>query len=162
MRCSCFLRNVSCVQFYGSTPYFRRFGEAFKGHKVPFGAEIGFMKFDSSVRAIRDHPLYHKVHKGLFIGYDLRPGGQWSGDYYVVAAEMLANADSVHHVKAIRVKNLIVPEYFVFPCATGSLKQPEDIRKDHVSLDDGKSDCASPDALLDFPQVYSDDELDNQ
>ena len=52
--------------------------------------------------------LHAKVHKGLFIGYDLRPGGQWSGDYFIVDAEHLANADSVHHVRSIRVKNVVM------------------------------------------------------
>ena len=51
MRCYCFLRNVNDIQFYGTTPYFRRYGTQFKGHCIPFGAEVGFMKFDAQVVA---------------------------------------------------------------------------------------------------------------
>ena len=98
------------------------------------------MKFDSQVRAIRDHPLHSKVHKGLFIGYDVRPGGLWSGDYFVVDAEAMHTADSVHHVKAIKVKNLIAPEYFIFPCATGAIKQPENRLKSFPQLEDAAND----------------------
>ena len=77
------------------------------------------------------------MHKGLFLGYDLRPGGVWSGDYYVVDAETLHNADSVHRVEALRVKDLVVPEYFVFPLVTGTIKQPEDNRQLFELEDDG-------------------------
>ena len=157
MRCYCFLRNVNDVQFYGSTPYFRRYDESFKGHCIPFGAEVGYMKFDLSIRAIRDHPMHSKVHKGLFIGYDTRPGGQWSGDYYVVDAEHLAQADSIHNVRAIKIKNLIAPEYFIFPCATGALKQRENQLKHHVQLDDAADEHRE---ILDFPSLMSEDELD--
>ena len=83
---------------------------------------------ERNTKAIRDHPLGKKCHKGIFIGYDLRPGGIWSGDYYIVDAAALANADAVHNVHCLRVKDVIVPDYFVFPVATGALTQPEDQR----------------------------------
>ena len=60
---------------YGTTPFYARFGYAFKGHRVPFGASIGFLRFDRDTKAIRAHPFSEKVQKGLFMGYDLRPGG---------------------------------------------------------------------------------------
>ena len=74
MRCFCFLRNTSDIQFYGTTPYFKRFGRQFLGKKIPFGAEIAYMKFDRNAKVIRDHPLAQKIHKAIFIGYDVRPG----------------------------------------------------------------------------------------
>ncbi len=73
MRRFCFLRNVMDVQGYGSTPYYRRFGQQFLGHKVPFVAYIAYMIFDRQTKVLRDHPLAPKCHKGIFIGYESDP-----------------------------------------------------------------------------------------
>ena len=57
MKCYCFLRNACDVQHYGTTPYFRRFGEQYPGHKIPFGAEIGYLKgVLGELAGLRDHP----------------------------------------------------------------------------------------------------------
>ena len=55
-------------------------------------------------------------------------GGLWSGDYLVIDAESLDNADSIGSVRVLRVKDIVVPPYFTFPVAAGSIKQPEDLR----------------------------------
>ena len=62
MRRFCFLPNATDVMHFGSTPYFARFGTDFKGHRVPFGAEIGYMRFDRETKCVRDHPFSSKVH----------------------------------------------------------------------------------------------------
>ena len=160
MKCYCFLRNVNDIQFFGTTPYYKRFGKHFKGHCIPFGAEVGYLQFDRDGKATRDHPMHSKIHKGLFLGYDVKPGGHWSGDYFVINAEQLDNADSVHSVRSLKVKTIIAPEYFIFPVATGAVKQPENRLKGRVELDDNKSDKHLSE-LFDWPNLYSDDEPDN-
>ena len=100
MKCYCLLRNVADVMHYGTTPYYARFGR-FTGERIPLGASIGYMKFDRHVKAERDHPFAKKIFKGLFIGYDQRPGGSWSGDYWIVDEATLSSADSVHNVRPL-------------------------------------------------------------
>ncbi len=42
MRTYCMLRNITDVQHHGTTPYFKRYGIQFTGHRIPFGAEVGY------------------------------------------------------------------------------------------------------------------------
>ena len=53
MECYCCLRNVQDLVSGGKTPYERRFGEPFKGPKIPFGSMI------------EDHPISAKDMSGL-------------------------------------------------------------------------------------------------
>lgn len=78
--CFCFLRNTNDLQAGGGTPYFRCPGEHPKCLQIPCGARVDYMKFDCSGKALRDSPFDRKTHAGIFAGYDLRPGGQWSDD----------------------------------------------------------------------------------
>ena len=68
-------------------------------------------------------------------------------------------ADSVHNVRAIKVKNLIAPEYFIFPCAIGAIKQPENRLKSHPELEDVANDGQRELEPFDFPSLMSEDEL---
>ena len=106
------------------TPYQRRFGIDFKGKLVPFGAEIRYMHFEGG-RAVRNHPIGDKTHPALFMGYVQYPGGKWTGDYWVLDFDKIASASSINNLHCKRVKDIVVPEYFVFPLSTGKLKQPE-------------------------------------
>ena len=49
------------------------------------------------------------------MGYDLRPGGSWSGDYLVLDMNTLNNANNINSLVPIKVKDIVVPEYFTFP-----------------------------------------------
>ena len=57
MQCFTFLRNACDIQHFGTTPYFARFGVDFKGLRIPFGAEISYMKFEMETKVVRDHPF---------------------------------------------------------------------------------------------------------
>ena len=59
------------------------------------------------------------------MGYSLYPGGHWTGDYYIIDAVTLEQADGIHGIKVKRVKDIIIPEYFTFPLKAGLIKQPE-------------------------------------
>ena len=97
MRCYCFLRNVSDIMHYDTTPYFARFCAPSSGHKLPFGAEAGYLKFDRDTNAIRDQPFSEKAHKGFFLCYDIRPSGLWPGDWYVIDLEAMHYVPNALH-----------------------------------------------------------------
>lgn len=122
----CFLRNAINVMHHCRAPYFRRFGIDFKGHRTPFGAEIGDMCTEGT-KCVRDHSLSAKVHMGLLLGYGIRPGGRWSGDYLIADTSTMDNGDLVFNVRALRVNSIIMPPYVIFPVASGTIKQPENL-----------------------------------
>ena len=127
MRTYCFLRNISDIMEYGSTPYHRRFGP-FPGHVIPFGAQVQYaMPPGSSVASHEPNkPFAQKYHTGIFMGYRLHPGGKWSGDYEILDAEQLSAADSTEGLHLKKVKDILKPKLFNFPVKDISIKQPEE------------------------------------
>ena len=126
MTCYCFLRGVTDVMKDGYTPYKSKFLKDFKGDKIPFGAELEYRPSAPNDR-LRLHKYGDKTLQGIFIGYDQRAGGDWSGDYLVVDWEEREQADNAREVHVKRVKEinkLTLKGKFRFPLAEGALSQP--------------------------------------
>ena len=126
MTCYCFLRGVTDVMKDGFTPYKSKFLKDFKGDKIPFGAELEYRPSAPNDR-LRLHKYGNKTLQGIFIGYDQRAGGDWSGDYLVVDWQELEQADNARDVHVKRVKEinkLTLKGKFRFPLAEGALTQP--------------------------------------
>ena len=112
MACYCFLRNVVdvCISAaaeqtgadadvsrgepanVGKTAYESRFGRKFGGPTIPFGAEVRYLPITDKDKE-RGHKFGDKLLAGIFMGYDQRAGGGWSGDLLVVDWEELENAE---------------------------------------------------------------------
>ena len=105
MTCYCFLRGVTDVMKDGFTPYKSKFLKDFKGDKIPFGAELEYRPSAPNDR-LRLHKYGNKTLQGIFIGYDQRAGGDWSGDYLVVDWQELEQADNARDVHVKRVKEI--------------------------------------------------------
>ena len=61
------------------------------------------------------------------MGYrqSVRTGGNWTGDYFIIDAEEIDNAENASDVNLRRVKEIVVPDGTPnFPLANGSLQQP--------------------------------------
>ena len=63
------------------SPWEKRFGSAFSGLRIPFGA---------GVRLAPPRPLAKRLPKfspnavpGIFLGWGVHPGGKWTGEYLV-------------------------------------------------------------------------------
>ena len=76
-----------------------------KGDKIPFGAELEYRPSAPNDRT-RFHKYGNKTLSGVFIGYDQRAGGDWSGDYLVVDWEELEQAGNAREVHVKRVKEV--------------------------------------------------------
>lgn len=124
MRCFWFSMNISAIMHYGTKPYYARFGHSFPGHRVPFGASIGYMRINRDTKADRIHPFSSTTSRGLLMGYHLNPGGSWSGDYLVLDEDLVRHADNINSLQPVRVKDIIVPSYFTFPMKYGSIPHP--------------------------------------
>ena len=57
------------------TPYSLRRSEAFPGIKIPFGAKVFYLPAEQRSK------LDPRVRWGVFVGYRLKPGRRWSGEY---------------------------------------------------------------------------------
>ena len=140
---------------YGTTPYVKRFGPV-EIKAIPFGSSCRYMPLDQG-KVVKDHPVGDKTFPSIFLGYHSSPGGKWTGDYWVIDAETLAHADSIHHVKPLRVKDIVVPDYPTFPVRDGSLKQPE-MSRQQVEVQDAidvSHETAEPDPADEFDQIIA-------
>ena len=123
--CYSFLRCTSDKLANGKTPYEMRFGRKFQGKLIPFGALISYKPAKvSSNQYFEVHTFGSKLRQALFIGYYQYPGGSWSGDYIVVDLDSLESAENVADVPLRRIKEVILPDNFSFPLATGKVRQP--------------------------------------
>ena len=102
-RCFCFL-SVAVDKFHdGFTAYHRRFGHPFDGPIYPFGCKVHYHPISDKDKA-RLHQFGAKTLPGIFVGYNQRAGGQWSGDLEVLDCGELETASSVTEVFIKRFK----------------------------------------------------------
>ena len=133
MMCYCILRNIVDVLEGGKTAYEKRFGEPFKGPRIPCGAEI---KYVPSYKKDKDrcHQLGTKTLSGIFLGYKMHAGGKWSNELIILDWEQLNSANTRGEVhkktllwrsdKDCEVWPVKVDGEFQFPLAEGELEQP--------------------------------------
>jgi hypothetical protein len=108
------------------TPYKSKFLKDFEGDQIISGAELEYRASAPSDRA-RLRKYGNKTLSGVFIGYDQRAGGDWSGDCLVVDWEELEQAENAREVHVKRVKEvnkLTLNGKLRFPLAEGILSQP--------------------------------------
>ena len=77
----CFGRNLRPDPEDGISPYQRKHGIAFAGRRIPFGAIVDLQP-QPDIFKTRDDFLPRRI-PGIFVGYHVQPGNEWSGDYLV-------------------------------------------------------------------------------
>jgi hypothetical protein len=91
MKCFCLLYNVTHAFPDGSTPWTRRHDREFGSLLIPFGCLVDFKP---TVEETKKLPKFSpQAVPGVFLGYDLSPGGQWKRVCLVVALEDFRDAD---------------------------------------------------------------------
>ena len=103
MECYCYLRNVVDLLITNETAYHRRFGTDFQGPVWPFGCEIKYKPI-SKDDLTHCHKYGDKMLPGIFVGYDIKAGGKWSGDVLVIDWDELQEAENVNEVYPKRFK----------------------------------------------------------
>ncbi|WP_288993358.1 dUTP diphosphatase [uncultured Marinobacter sp.] len=109
----CMMLNISIAN--GTSPYFERFNEEFRGEKIAFGELVYFRpsKYDYDSKA---DP---RLLPGVFLGYKTGHGCKWSGDYWVVDLSCFANKPLAHDTPAAVFPNLV-------PHTTKVIRKPLD------------------------------------
>ena len=91
MRCFCLLYNVAHTFSDGTTPWTRRHDREFGSPLIPFGCLVDFK---STVEETKKLPKFSpQAVPGVFLGYDLSPGGQWKRVCLVAALDGFRGAD---------------------------------------------------------------------
>ena len=91
--CYCFLQNtkireltrtdkVGDIVKLMSSPWKERFGYPFEGTRFPFGALVFFMPAPTKY-SFQGDKFAPRLKPGIFLGYQLKPGGYWSGEYII-------------------------------------------------------------------------------
>ena len=88
---------------------------------IPYGALVQYKPNNPDV-ADSLHKFAPRTRPGIFAGYHLHHGGKWSGDYLIYDLERLSQATDYHQVHIVRVKEVVKPEQFTFPVASGDVQ----------------------------------------
>ena len=89
--CWTFLTNVKQkaregYPFEEGTRWAARHGEEFKGLFVPFGALVQYIPPAERIATAKADPT---MRYGVFVGYRLKPGAYWKGEYLVLDISFL-------------------------------------------------------------------------
>ena len=113
--------NISCRLKDGNSPWNLRHAKQFKGLLIPFGAIVDFQQIPERVRA--QSKFAPMSIPGIFLGYHLRPGGEWKGEYVCMGIEDLKDIDlainsAKKHYREQKTMEVTLPkgqEEFKFP-----------------------------------------------
>ena len=73
VRFYCFMHNTHTPDG-GQSPWLRRFGEEFKGKRLPFGSLVNFLPKPETLKAL---PKFEpRGQQGILVGYRLHNGGK--------------------------------------------------------------------------------------
>ena len=75
--------NTQINEEDGTSPWFKRHGEHFKGQRIPFGAKVSFIPTTTSKVGKDVHKFAPTSVVGVFLGYELQVGERWTGRYRV-------------------------------------------------------------------------------
>ena len=82
---ACYAHHQNAQTVDGTSPWFKRFGEHFKGQLLPFGCAVRYKPVSTCGVAERMQKFSQDSDQGIFLGYYLRTGCRWTG-YYLVAS----------------------------------------------------------------------------
>ena len=77
----CHLDNIN-VNSEGDIPWIKTHGSDFEGLRIPFGCEVVYRPAQTN-KSGDLHKCGPTGRTGIFAGYQLGPGGEWSGGYLV-------------------------------------------------------------------------------
>ena len=76
------------------SPYEKRFQEGpFPGHRIPFFARVRFIPNRKVAKSSETHRAAPNMIWGVFFGWNLAPGGKWTGRYHCAALTEFINMD---------------------------------------------------------------------
>ena len=108
--CWCFIYNNTAfdnlkTRKFGGCPYQRKHGRKSKARQIPPGAKIHFRLPTPLLKKLPK--LGQRAIPGIMLGYALKPGGMWTGDYIVTTvSDWHARKTGNKRVRIFRVKEV--------------------------------------------------------
>ena len=87
-----FFANVCDQDVEGETAYRRRFLRSFAGPLWPFGCDIEYRSTNPQIIRRRLRTLGSGFLRGVLVGFEQKPCGDWTQKFHIVDAEDLAAA----------------------------------------------------------------------
>ena len=129
----CFMSNVIQVG-EEATPWKIRFGENFKGPKIPFGCQIDY--WTGPRKRPKPDLKYEPTSKpGIFLGYVVHPGFDFRTEFIVASLKEIRLASFDEKVNVLRVIKVNEPEIIRFPLKDRQCRIREG-RESQTSIDD--------------------------
>ena len=85
------------------TAYFRRFQENFPGKPLIPGQGVYFRPGKTNQKVAKAHG---RLRYGVFLGYRLRPGCKWRGEYRIIELSDFLHADLSENAPASKFKRM--------------------------------------------------------
>ena len=76
------------LDLHRKSPWFRKYGEEFKGKAIPFGCGVYFKPARTKRVQSKAAPA---LSYGIFLGYRMAPGNRWTGQYIVADIDDFVN-----------------------------------------------------------------------
>ena len=107
-----------------SIPWEDRFGEAFDGLKVPFGAKV--LYWNNPKQNITGESKFSATGvDGVFLGYRIQPGFNWRKEYLVAPLKGFKQSLEAGNLQVLRSKRMeLPPGRFIFPLLDDQAHQP--------------------------------------
>ena len=101
-----------------------RFGEAFDGLMVPFGAKV--LYWNNPEQKVTGESKFSSTGvDGVFLGYHVQPGLNWRKEYLVAPLKGFKQALEAGNLQVLRSKRMeLPPGKFVFPLLDDATHQP--------------------------------------
>ena len=87
---------------------------------------LSAQRLPSQPKGLETALVWIKNHQRVFVGYDQRAGGNWSGDYLIADWDAIEQAEDARKIRVHRVKEINV--CLVSPLAENSIRQPDPVR----------------------------------
>ena len=106
------------------TAYERRHGEEYTGLDLPLGCRVTYRRPEPALK--EKHKFDTPTRNGVFVGWDIQPGGVWRGGYIVADEEDLFNGVE----RLVTVMELRDPDEIAFPFQGAHLKDAWPVEAD--------------------------------
>ena len=100
-KCYCLHENIG-TEDSDDSPWFMTHAKHFKGERVPFGCALRYLPNKTKTQKQKSGKVVYKDKQakwdarsriGVFMGYDMKPGYQWSGRYLVMDLDAFQDAN---------------------------------------------------------------------
>ena len=81
--------NATYINKHGQTPYQTVHNTPWPGEILAFGQFVEYQATRYEIQQLRIHPMDKKTLSGIFLEYEIKQGGIWTGNVWVLSRDKL-------------------------------------------------------------------------